>query len=257
MCDQQYLFFSFPLGMDIPDIRRIIHFGVPVELDQYIQETGRGGRDGKPCQAVIIRHSNSLSGKISKDMKDYLIETTCRRKILLAVFDEEPTTLSSYQCCDLCAKSYLCCSCPKKVDCRHMSQDCFCVRWCGVFTKLERDAAKVSSLEQRDECRNTIPDMASFESDITNLHITSKVLPNNISRIYPELVLSVLNRYKHLKTVNDVLQLGALNSEDAQQILAIIDRHSSLLPGSSDEHSLSDSVQSGSDHISESDDDGV
>ena len=38
---------SFSMGIDIPDIRQIVHWGPPSDIEQYVQEIGRVGRDGK------------------------------------------------------------------------------------------------------------------------------------------------------------------------------------------------------------------
>lgn len=46
---------AFGMGLDISDIRQIIHVGLPSEIEIYVQESGRGGRDGQPCKAVLIR----------------------------------------------------------------------------------------------------------------------------------------------------------------------------------------------------------
>ncbi len=41
------------MGIDCPDIRRIIHWGPAPDYESYLQETGRGGRDGRQSFAVL------------------------------------------------------------------------------------------------------------------------------------------------------------------------------------------------------------
>ena len=46
---------AFGMGLDCPDVRRIIHWGRSGDMKQYVQETGWAGRDGLPAIAVIYK----------------------------------------------------------------------------------------------------------------------------------------------------------------------------------------------------------
>ena len=59
------------MGIDSPNIRKIIHWGPPSDIELYFQETGRAGRDHNKAQAIFYYRKRDLSGKISDGMKSY------------------------------------------------------------------------------------------------------------------------------------------------------------------------------------------
>lgn len=49
---------AFGMGIDKPDIRYVVHFNVPGDLESYFQEIGRAGRDGRTAYTVMLYHKS-------------------------------------------------------------------------------------------------------------------------------------------------------------------------------------------------------
>ena len=96
---------AFGMGIDCPNVRRIIHWGPPSDIETYIQETGRGGRDGNITVACLYYSRRDLSLQFMEpEIVSYCKNVElCRRAVLFKDFDycskERPVGCS---CCDLC-----------------------------------------------------------------------------------------------------------------------------------------------------------
>ena len=112
-CELQY---AFGMGLNSPNVHTVIHWGAPRQVDMYVQETGRGGRDGHLTNARLYFTPRSSWSSIMKEY--YTNSSRCRREILMSVFVENPSCITKpsllHVCCDVCARACPCSVCKKK-----------------------------------------------------------------------------------------------------------------------------------------------
>ena len=85
---------AFGMGIDAKRVASVIHVGPSKNIESYVQESGRCGRDGKQSRAILL-YNNRMCMFCEKDIKEYVVSEKCKRTVLQQHFDFDESMHSS------------------------------------------------------------------------------------------------------------------------------------------------------------------
>ncbi|KAK6218092.1 hypothetical protein QIS74_02556 [Colletotrichum tabaci] len=106
------------LGIDVPDVRLVVHAGMPRRLRDFVQESGRGGRDGRTSTSVVVcsravmeekdrarRGGQAGEKQREESTRMFVSGEVCRRMVLDEVMDgrmDRSGCEEGEEACDVC-----------------------------------------------------------------------------------------------------------------------------------------------------------
>lgn len=203
------------MGVNLKDVRNVIHYGPPREVDDFVQEMGRAGRDGNPAKSLLFYAGIHLK-KCSPSMKEYATNTVgkCLREILLKDFGEDvkrSELQAGHDCCIIC----------------HEQCNCFdgkCNIEVPVFANIPSTQKPITkrkvTKQQKDELRELLTD----HKKQLELNCPAYVLSSEATTGFTDsLIKSVIKNAKSIFNLDDLIELTPVfKKSQAVKILYMI-----------------------------------
>ena len=206
---------AFGMGVDVPDIDFVVHWGAPRGLEQFAQESGRAGRDGRHSTSIIYYTGRDIAkDRSSNEMREFCKSSTCLRAIMNSHFKLDSKSKLSEKhdiveclCCSLCFEKCKCGSC--------VSLDC-----------VMDFSSEMAMLDICDDSVRTLDDyqVELLRANLLDFHDCLVDEGSDIINAYDNsLIESIIQNCNYLMCEDDIIYLGLQNHDLAKEILLLME----------------------------------
>ena len=202
------------MGINFKDIAYVIHYGPPRNIEDFVQEIGRAGRDGRKVVSALFYQGKHLR-KCEKAVKRYAKESTYLRNLLMSEFEELNNTVGDHSCCLSCHLKCLCSDTKCNIDIP-FTHHSYQVRGSSKESLKKRK----TTLQQRLLLEELLRDRQRELSSKCSVYYLS---PECTTGFSDNLIKSVLSHCKYIFNVDYIMEnLPVFKKEHACDILHMV-----------------------------------